>query len=164
MVFKGFFFFFFTPPMTSFLFLRPLWVAVIKFKAFFFPSCIFFYFIYKTMLLQKLRCAAETPKCIWSNNLIHMVGVIPLVNIQLNMLSHSRCSVDLSSLNRCCLNTQSRKILELAGSFLSPLSRHACGWSEKEERGSKSCFRPVHRCATSRSGRKAARLASHHSL
>lgn len=57
------------------------------------------------MLLWKLKCTNKVPQCIWSNNLIHMVEVIPLVNIQLNMLSHSLCSVDLSLLNRCCLNS-----------------------------------------------------------
>lgn len=35
-----------------------------------------------------------------------MAEVIPHVNIQLNMLSHSPRSVDLSLLNRCCLNRE----------------------------------------------------------
>lgn len=73
------------------------------------------------MLLQKLRCADEVPKCIWSNNLIHMVEVTPLVNIQLNMLSHSLCSVDLSLLNRCCLNSDLRKFWSVPNRS-SPLS------------------------------------------
>lgn len=43
----------------------------------------------------------EVAEYIWSNNLIHMLQVTPLVNIQLNMFSRSLCYVDLSLLNRC---------------------------------------------------------------
>lgn len=77
------------------------------------------------MLLWKLKCTNKVPQCIWSNNLIHMVEVIPLVNIQLNMLSHSLCSVDLSLLNRCCLNSDLCKFWSMLSLF-SPLSWCPC--------------------------------------
>lgn len=54
-----------------------------------------------------------------------MVEVIPHVNIQLNMLSHSPRSVDLSLLNRCCLNSELCKFWSLLN-LSSPLTVGAC--------------------------------------
>lgn len=73
-----------------------------------------------------------------------MVEVIPHVNIQLNMLSHSPCSVDLSLLNRCCRNRELCKFWSLPN-LSSPLtgSVHVCVRAlvctekEKEREGSK---------------------------
>lgn len=64
-----------------------------------------FYFLrvlsFKSFFLFFPGRADEAPECIWSNNLIHMVDVTPLVNIQLNLFSGSLCYVDLSLPNRC---------------------------------------------------------------
>lgn len=65
-----------------------LWVRIL-----FPPSFVFQVFFF--------RRADEAPECIWSNDLIHMVDVTPLVNIQLNLFSGSLCYVDLSLPNRC---------------------------------------------------------------
>lgn len=76
-------------------------------QAEFISSASFMSFILGSAALpQQQRCPHELQKCIWSNNLIHMVEVIPHVNIQLNMLSSSPHSDDLSLLNRCCWNTE----------------------------------------------------------
>lgn len=97
------------------------------------------------MLLQQVD---EVLKYVWSNNLIHMVEVILHVNIQLNMLSHSTHSVDLSLLNRCCLNS------ELIAEALLSLD---CWCAKKEREGSKSYFRSLHQCTIFHGGRETVR-------
>lgn len=86
---------------------------------------VFMSFLESCVLPQDLRRPDEVPKCIWSNNLIHMVEVIPHVNIQLNMLSHSPRSVDLSLPNRCCLNRGLCKFRSLPN-FSSPSTVAVC--------------------------------------
>lgn len=66
-----------------------------------------------------LFCADEVPKCIWSNNLIHMVEVTPLVNIQLKMLSRSLCCADLSLLNRCYQKIRADPSVVVRSGYLS---------------------------------------------
>lgn len=82
----------------------------------------------------------------WSTDLIHMLDVIPHVNIQLNMLSRSPHSVDLSLSNRCCLNSELCKFWRLP-TLLSPWAECVCvGLKKRKRERGKSYFRSLHQC------------------